>query len=189
MDRFLESRVLQPKADVARYVEEKGILVPRRFGSVSEGLESRADLIARSEHPIEYAGPSGLFSSCVINQRTRERASEPVDSKDDTHLHSFELERRALRKRLFEGGDDEQFYRDLRANANRAITAYASHARTDADETSANLTYSVWELVGGMNHTVVADSAVPSRYHVFSFGGFGREDGPSQGYIRVDLGG
>ncbi|MEK9160010.1 MAG: hypothetical protein AAB383_04740 [Patescibacteria group bacterium] len=188
MDKFLESRVSQPKADVARYVEANGILVPRRFSSVSEGLASGADLIVRSEHPIEYEGPSGLFHSAVINATSRERARIFNDPRDPSRVRSPSgLGIIALKKRLFKGGNDDQFDRDLRASAKLAIDAYCWHARADFDEIAAGLTYSVWELVGGMNHTVVADSTVPSRYHVFSFGGFGLEGGLSQGYVQLDL--
>ena len=52
-----------PKKTIADYVEQNGILVPRRFTSLREARASGVFTIARSEHEQDYAGVSGIFES------------------------------------------------------------------------------------------------------------------------------
>jgi hypothetical protein len=68
-DQFEIERPMQPKRAVGDYVESEGILVPRRFETFEEAqfeAQNGASVIARSEHPDEYSGPSGLGYSGVF---------------------------------------------------------------------------------------------------------------------------
>lgn len=65
-DSFEIERPVQPKMAVGDYVESQGLLVPRRFGTLEEAqfaAENGIPVLARSEHPDEYSGPSGLGNS------------------------------------------------------------------------------------------------------------------------------
>lgn len=53
----------QPKRTIADYVEQQGILVPRRFGSLKEARSAGVPIIARTEHRQDYMGVSGLLGS------------------------------------------------------------------------------------------------------------------------------
>jgi len=63
-DYYLEDRSRlqgQPKRTIADYVEQQGILVPRRFDSLEEAQASGLPILARSEHSQDYDGVSGLL--------------------------------------------------------------------------------------------------------------------------------
>lgn len=53
VDYYLEDRARlegQPKRAIADYVEQNGIMVPRRFGSLQEARASGKEVLLRSEH-------------------------------------------------------------------------------------------------------------------------------------------
>lgn len=77
----------QPKRAIGDYVEQEGILVPRRFDSLKEARDSGLPVIARSEHIQEYDGVSGLFNSHMIKE-----FSQAVDMNDFKEI-AFERER------------------------------------------------------------------------------------------------
>jgi len=58
-DYFLKHIPQQPKNGIADYVQQQGILVPRRFKDLTEALafleKEQGSIIIRSEHPQEYA--------------------------------------------------------------------------------------------------------------------------------------
>jgi len=64
-DFYLEhpEELKQPKRDIEDYVESNEILVPQRFDSLKEAKKSGLKIIARSEHPQDYAGISDLLKS------------------------------------------------------------------------------------------------------------------------------
>ncbi len=53
----------QPKRTIGDYVASQGILVPTRFDSLKDARASGKPFIARSEHPQDYDGVSGLVDS------------------------------------------------------------------------------------------------------------------------------
>lgn len=68
-DYYLENPAAlmgKPKATIADYVERNGILVPRRYATLDDALASGVPIIARSEHPQDYGGVSGLLHSPTI---------------------------------------------------------------------------------------------------------------------------
>jgi hypothetical protein len=65
-DSFVLERPMRPKQATGDYVESEGLLVPPRFAdseAVKYAVQHDVPVIARSEHPDEYAGPSGLAES------------------------------------------------------------------------------------------------------------------------------
>lgn len=79
MDSFLTAPLLQPKFELAEYVAAEGFDVPPIYSSASEALEVVACgefIDARSEHPQEYAGASGLLESFSITPQILEKAKD-----------------------------------------------------------------------------------------------------------------
>ncbi len=71
MDYYLEDKSRlkgQPKRTIADYVEQNGILVPKRFNSLKEAKESDVPIICRSEHIQDYDGASGLLNSPLLEE-------------------------------------------------------------------------------------------------------------------------
>src|SRR3989338_5821979 len=68
----------QPKRTIGGYVEQQGILVPRRFDSLQEARRSGMAVICRSEHIQDYDGTSGLLGSPDL--------SEFPDTKNESEL-------------------------------------------------------------------------------------------------------
>jgi len=72
-DKFL-GNISQPKLETGNYIESQWILVPKRYSSQTQAIESNKKYIIRSEHPQDYEGISGLLKSFVI---------EPWESFDE----------------------------------------------------------------------------------------------------------
>ncbi len=66
-DYYLENPPLQPKKEIADYVESNGILVPRRFESLEEARQFNGEVIARSEITEEYDKLSGILPSSKLS--------------------------------------------------------------------------------------------------------------------------
>ena len=80
-DYYLQNPPQQPKREIAEYVESQGILVPRRFANLQEARASGLPLIARSEHPQDYAGASGIVESRVITNAVYNRHLRTISSE------------------------------------------------------------------------------------------------------------
>jgi hypothetical protein len=141
----------QPKRTIADYVESNGILVPRRFDSLKDALNSGLSIFARSEHTQDYDCVSGLLES------------------RDLHLFSgcpeldSEIE---LKKKLLT-------YNALGNPLSRSlfnIRSYCGYLGLDATEFENQISFSYWEKLGGYNRTIVADSAISNRYHITAYG-------------------
>lgn len=169
MDQFLENRPRRPKAEIADYVESNGILAPRRFQTVTDGLRAKVDLIIRSEHPDEYDGPSGLFDSAVIDEFHVDWAKRTDDDRAASYDRD-KLRLQALRQRL-NGGDDQDYLVGLRASEQSMAERYAEQRRVSVESVVEGISYSVWEKLGGVNHTVYEDPSISGRYLIFSNGG------------------
>ncbi|HVO86802.1 MAG TPA: hypothetical protein VMT23_03755 [Candidatus Binatia bacterium] len=153
----------QPKKEIADYVESEGFLVPRRLSDLDEVMwhtNRGYTVMVRSEHPEEYAGPSGLFETHTTYP-TKERRADPANS---IIMDPFISETAKL-KRL----------KDLARESFR-VTHYADLTNQSLDEFVDKLSFSYWEAIRGTNLAVVADDAVAGRYHVLvsSIGGFSR---------------
>lgn len=149
-DMYLQNPDLlegQPKRTISNYVEENGILVPRRFDSLAEARRSHKGILLRSEHQQEYAGISGLLESFPLSSWLFPvRGSKTLG----------EVKEKYFQKEMERGGTPlYQRYCDL--------------LEIDESQFMSETSFSAWENLGGFNRTVVADSAIPNKYHVMTF--------------------
>ena len=127
----------QPKSAIADYVEQKGILVPRRFDSLKEAKNSMAQVLVRSEHQQEYDGSSGLLESSKLS-----------------YLPDVETEEQ-LKEQLLSN-----------VSVVYQIKEHCDLLGIDFDKFREGISYSFWELIYGIGRKVVADSSVKGRYHI-----------------------
>ncbi len=166
MDSFLTIPLPQPKLMVADYVESEGQPVPEHCDSCDDALASGDPFIVRSEHPQEYAGASGLLTSFKV---TAERL-EAAPSYDDATGRGSALDRALLRilQKKLAGGSDKEFESNLTELSGDRIDQYCRLMNVRRDDFLKDLSYSYWKLLGGYNQSIIADNAVPGRYHVFT---------------------
>ncbi len=131
----------KPKATIANYVESNGILVPRRFTSLAQARASNLPFLARSEHPQEYDGASGVLES--------------YSHKD---LQQISPEQELIDK-------CEEITKESGLSN---IAQYCALTNTPEQEFRSAISYSFWELLPGYNQTIIADSAIPGRYHIMT---------------------
>lgn len=147
----------QPKRTIGDYVEQNGILVPRRFDSLAEARNSHKAILLRSEHPQEYDGVSGLLDSFQLsrkfwntgpNRETIRFSPKGINSIDDIKEAYFKFEE-------ITGG-----------TATHKL--YCKFLDLDKDEFEQQVSFSIWEELSGLNRTVIADSSIAGRYHVMT---------------------
>ncbi|HIH23445.1 TPA: hypothetical protein HA251_00270 [Candidatus Woesearchaeota archaeon] len=183
-DAYLENPSLlrgTPKLTIGDYAERNGILVPRRFATLDDALASGKPFILRSEHPDEYAGPSGLFNSHIVNpeyiDQNRERlkneniqpATHDVRTRRVGAGMSYTLPGEVIAQIGLK--DDATIFAQLRflsTAQSTDIQDYCSYEGKNPTTYGSQLTFSAWEYLGGRNHTVIADNCIPGRYHIFT---------------------
>jgi hypothetical protein len=122
-------------------------LVPSRFDSLAEARKSHRGIFLRSEHPQEYVGVSGLLDSFGLsNSHFAVKGSANVEE---------------AKQRYFEKEDD--------TTGTPKYKQYCKFLGLDEDNFRQQTSFSIWEALGGENRTVIADSAIPNRYHVMTF--------------------
>lgn len=131
----------QPKRSISDYVESNGLLVPRRFTSLEKSLKSGQQIIARSEHSQDYNGVSGMVYSPTLK--------EGIETEAAIRAFAFK------RSYDFLGNEDH-------------IVQYCSLLGLNYRKFKREITFSYWQYVEGYNQTVVADSAIPERYHIMT---------------------
>jgi len=131
----------QPKRTIANYVEQNGILVPKRFDTLAELRRFCSNGIARSEHTIEYEGASGLLDSPWLSE-----------------LKDIDNEEEILEKEL--NGDYTR----------ACIEFYCEYLGISIEDFREEISFSFWEYVPGFFVNVIADSAIKDRVHVMSSG-------------------
>jgi hypothetical protein len=141
-DFFLQNTPDQPKRVIGDYVAKNGILVPTRYDSLKDALASGKRIIARSEHRREYAGESGIMESNELDEYRY--------AKDETALKNAIIKE-----------SEGNFPKDCR------MAQYARYNGMTPEEFKQGVSFSLWEMLGGNNLAMTADSAVPNKYHVF----------------------
>ncbi len=131
----------QPKRAIAQYVESNGLLVPRRFASLEQAQKSGQRIIARSEHSQDYNGVSGMVYSPKLKERI----------EDEITLRDFAFKRS---NGLFQDQNH--------------IVQYCSLLHLDPEKFEKEISFSFWQYLEGYNQTVIADSAIPERYHIMT---------------------
>ncbi len=149
----------QPKRAIADYAEQKGILVPRRFSSLKEAKASGLPIIARSEHIQDYNGVSGLLRS-------------PTTEK----LANIESEEELKEKILAEPKNGTSQHRQ-----------YCLILNLDEKKFKEEVSFSYWELLKGYERVIIADSAIPRRYHIMTSESY-QEEKPLCNYALVEDG-
>lgn len=136
-------KYIQPKAQDALEVERLGLMkVPRRFSyaEAKEAIAAGIQVIARSEHPDEAKGESGVNPSWTFDKK------EPLRGKTES---DFEL---------------SMFLSDFHMKYNRNFCEING---IDPSVHNESLSWSFWEKIPGTNLTVVEDNVVPGRYLIF----------------------
>ena len=178
-DRFLENPPRQPKREIADMLESQGILVPRRFEGLAEALDAikqGKDVVVRSEHPSEYAGASGLLDSHLLTTKRIEEGKSFCDENgsvidwDNFYQDPFE-DKEGIEDRIFgslDTSDQSTFEENLRKLSFPSVQYYCKLLGLNIDQFSREISFSYWERVRGFNRSIVADSAITNRYHIFT---------------------
>lgn len=174
-DYFLAHPPRQPKREIADYVANCGVLVPRRFNSLAEAFSAGCPFIIRNEHPQDYGGSSDLgLSLFVNNQRPLEHTGQRESNigLDDLAKGNFDVKTREERWRQICA---EAYYvpqhvleGNITASAMGSIRKHCAYLGIPLEHFLAEMSYSYWEVIGGINRTVVADSAIAGRHHIHS---------------------
>ena len=161
VDYYLEDSTRlqgQPKRTIADYVEQHGVLVPRRFGSLEEARSAEVPVIARSEHTREYQGVSGLLSSLsflrIPEQLTELQIKGEMFKKWETDINSY-CEAFNITPESFMNDVSFSFWEQLRGYNRTIIADSAVQGRyhvTTFSETSLVRTYSIIEPQGKVQH-------------------------------------
>ncbi len=141
VDWFLNNPPVQPKLEIAGYIESAnidGLKIPQRY-SFGDGYElsGEREIIFRTEHPDEYAGDSGVGDSYKYGP----------ESRPDTL---------------------EELQEDLRNKNEKKIKNHYIQLDEDPESKFEQSSYSAWEYIPGVNKTVFRDDVISGKYHVFS---------------------
>lgn len=175
-DIFLDNPPLQPKREIADYLEQNGILVPRRFETIELALDAiqneGIEVIIRSEHPEEYAGASGLLDSYTLRIQNLSEAS-----KYGTNEVQLDLKNRIRHSTIstkilnsISTCTEQELISKFIALDAYAIERYCELLEINSSEFASQISYSYWEKLHGYNRSIVADSAVEGKYHIFTTG-------------------
>jgi hypothetical protein len=156
---------------LADLVARAGIPVPERFASFDEAMKSGESFLIRSEHPREFAGESGILESFPITSAGLDEARGFVPSEQPLNKRSFsyriEKQKLALQAKL-KGGSERDFYESLAQSHPVILSQYCSLQQISEQDFLRDVSYSYWKLLGSWNRSVIADNAIPERYHIFT---------------------
>ncbi|MCA9486282.1 MAG: hypothetical protein KC548_01400 [Nanoarchaeota archaeon] len=159
----------QPKKTIGDYVEKKGILVPKRFTSLEEALESNLRFLMRTEGLFEYEGVSGLLESHTISPEIIRNAKINDEKRKKIGrdpVGEFQRENKILRE--IKDTPSKETEEQLFALKETTIKEYCRLLGIDPHEFKQGLSFSYWQVITGCNRTMIADSAIEGRYHLFS---------------------
>ncbi len=162
MDYYVQNpRMLegQPKRTIGDYVEQNGILVPRRFDTLAEARRSHKAILLRAEHPQDYDGASGLLDSFPLSYGTSHQA--------ESNRKDIKFSPRGMTS--VEDIKDAYFGYQEDYTGTALYRQYCRFLNLEEEEFKKQVSFSIWELLGGFNRTVIADSAIPNRHHVMTF--------------------
>lgn len=184
-DRFLENPPRQPKREIADMLESQGIAVPQRFENLADALEAvrqGREIIVRSEHPREYSAAAGLLESYALDTGRIEKGKAfctekgtEIDWEKFYKKFGSDNGETTTKNRIFgslDTTDQTAFEDNLKKLSLPYVRRYCEMLGIDTDKFCNGISYSYWEKIGGLNRSIVADSAIPNRYHVFSSEGY-----------------
>lgn len=183
------SMPLLPKREIGDYVESQGFDVPKRFDTLDDALEvihTGGTILLRSEHPDEYAGPSGLADSWVISPESLIKEPTRWSDVDIDQEIPLSADRAWISGSMSDGpgaGDlielilrssletpsEKTLERLLRLAAqHKPLQRYADLTKRSIDQLMAESGFSFWEYIPGMNVSVIADDTIDNQYHIFA---------------------
>ena len=166
-DYYLAHPPQQPKREIAEYAESEGILVPERFSGLEAALVSGKPFLIRSEHPQDYAGASGLMNSMLVTPEAIQDAQARYSGDNVIGSPLWPPTYGQILSILPGiGQDDAEHILTKLSESERKV--YCNMTGQEPEAFDADISYSYWEAIDGVNWTVVADSAVADRYHLFS---------------------
>jgi hypothetical protein len=132
----------QPKKGIGDLVAAMGILVPARYSweEARQRITAGETIIARSEHPDELAGPSGIFASSVITDEVY-FIWDRIKSENESGVFEY--------LKYLECGYE----------------GYCQLAGIDPQKYLTDLTYSFWQYVPGLNVLIGADTCNPKKHY------------------------
>ncbi|PIY72407.1 hypothetical protein COY87_01120, partial [Candidatus Roizmanbacteria bacterium CG_4_10_14_0_8_um_filter_33_9] len=154
-DIFL-GNTTQPKSEICRQVSaltNGEIKIPSIVQDVDEVravLLGGETLLARSEHPDEYEGASGIFHTFSI-------AASNVDGRD---FPGWEKKMKQFPDQI------TSFLVDLHKANHQRYVYYARLQGLDPESYLKGLSFSYWRPVQGVNLAINADSSIEGRYHI-----------------------
>lgn len=137
-----------PKAEIADLVEQEGIRVPQRFESATEAFSSGKDVIARTELPWDFDGPSGCIDSLRIR---RIKYPDLFDDDPSEYILTYNPS-----MGHYTGIILEKYHR-LAAYMNMTI-----------EELKKQIRVSYWEYIEGENITVAQDHVFEGNHHILN---------------------
>jgi len=147
---------LQPKKEIADLVEKLGVPVaPRPPWIEVEGRVTAGErILARSEHPDELAGPSGLFKSHMVtaDMLTRTKQGSFKESNDVDMGHKL--------RAMFVGDAS------LTDIISPDVLQYCELTGNDPGKYLAAHSYSAWSYIPGYNIIMAGDPTISDRYHL-----------------------
>lgn len=181
-DRFLENPPSKPKEEIADMLAASlRTLVPRRFknlANVLEAVRQGYEIVIRSEHLKEYAGAAGLLASYTLSAEKMAKGKQFCAEKGSEIDWNYFYEnftslnvRTHVENKIFgsiETTDQKTFEENLKKMSLPDVRHYCELLGLDVDEFYKGISYSYWEKIGGLNRSIIADSAVIGRYHILS---------------------
>ena len=175
VDFYIDNPVIQPKQEIADYVESQWFQVAKRFNSLEEAIASWKEFLIRSEHPVEYYWGSWLFESFFISDKsiqernvhdTKENFEKII--KNDINWYS---ERKRLEKCILSKVKElpqDDFEKHLKSLLGYSWECYTEILWIDDKEFNNLLTFSYREKLDWYNRSIVEDTAIEWRYHIFT---------------------
>jgi len=185
-DQFLIEKPLQPKRAIQEYVSSHGTKTPKRYNSLLEAVNSWKKFIIRSEHPQEYDGISWLSDSIVVNpddiiKYQSEKSPTELENlpftKEDIKSRKINWEmmdaiaehnaKKELIKRIW-FLSEEKILNTLKIFDNYFFEAYAHKMNLDINNVLSEQSYTFYEYIPGINHSIIADKDTLNRYYIIS---------------------
>lgn len=171
-DAFLKTPPLQPKREICDYLESEGIRVPARIATLNDAIREGNRFIMLGEHPQDYDGASDLLRSRVVVPERHFRPEEKVYSTEEEVIakvksdHSYAGTMALLNHLPILSQETAQEL--LIHETSHTLKQYCSLLGISFEQFARQASFSYWQYIEGINHTVVADTAIEHRYHIFS---------------------
>lgn len=159
----------QPKRTISDYIEQNNILVPKRYDTSNDALNSGKPFYMRSESEVEYNGPSGLLESVLVSEEIIKEAQEFEAVRDKTTFMSHHQRLNPFLsdfKNLSGQELETKLYEVQKGHFDLKI--FCDFTNTTEDKLQKSISYSYWEEIEGYNQAIVADSTIKGRYHIFT---------------------